>query len=272
MMLRFVLLACGSAGIAGLVAAAEVEEAAPLEQAHAHNDYLHERPLQDALSHGFCSVEADVFLVDGRLLVAHTRRELDDRRTLKRLYLDPLRKRVRTHGGRVWPDGPALTLLIDIKNRGADSWRVLNTTLAGYPELFACVKDGVFHDGPVHAVVSGDRAWDAIAAAPERFAGVDGRLSDLGSDRPVHLMPLISDNWRRHFRWRGIGPFSETERSRLQELVRTAHREKRRIRFWATPDTPAMWKELADAGVDLINTDDLDGLSTFLRARHPVPR
>jgi hypothetical protein len=49
-----------------LVAAAPV----PLTRAHAHNDYLHARPLFDALDHGFCSVEADVWLVDGKLLVA----------------------------------------------------------------------------------------------------------------------------------------------------------------------------------------------------------
>ena len=43
----------------------------PLAQAHAHNDYEHDRPLFDALEHGFTSVEADVWLVDGELLVAH---------------------------------------------------------------------------------------------------------------------------------------------------------------------------------------------------------
>ena len=68
----------------------------PLKQAHAHNDYLHDRPLLDALDHGFCSVEADIFLVDGELLVAHTRSELSKERTLKKLYLNPLRERVKT--------------------------------------------------------------------------------------------------------------------------------------------------------------------------------
>src|SRR5512135_1483640 len=45
----------------------------PLVHAHAHNDYQHERPLLDALDRGFCSVEADVHLVNGELLVAHAR-------------------------------------------------------------------------------------------------------------------------------------------------------------------------------------------------------
>ena len=43
------------------------EKQTPLFQAHAHNDYEHARPLHDALEHGFWSVEADIYLVDGEL-------------------------------------------------------------------------------------------------------------------------------------------------------------------------------------------------------------
>lgn len=49
----------------------------PLVHAHAHDDYEHKRPLFDALDRGFCSVEADVHLVDGQLLVAHIRVQFD---------------------------------------------------------------------------------------------------------------------------------------------------------------------------------------------------
>jgi hypothetical protein len=51
-----------------------------ISQGHAHNDYLHDRPLLDALDAGFSSVEADIFLVDDQLLVAHTAREIDPER------------------------------------------------------------------------------------------------------------------------------------------------------------------------------------------------
>src|SRR5258708_18978619 len=53
----------------------------PLTRVHAHNDYEHKRPLFDALDDGFCSVEADIFLVDGQLLVAHTRTSVKPGRT-----------------------------------------------------------------------------------------------------------------------------------------------------------------------------------------------
>src|SRR5207248_6446713 len=90
-------------------------EPAPLIHAHAHNDYLHKRPLFEALERGFCSVEADIYLVDGKLLVAHERQMTRPERTLEALYLEPLRERVRKNGGRVYPHGPEFTLLIDLK-------------------------------------------------------------------------------------------------------------------------------------------------------------
>ena len=75
----------------------------PLAQAHAHNDYEHDRPLFDALEHGFTSVEADVWLVDGELLVAHDREDVQPGVTLESLYLDPLQDLVRGQGHSVYP-------------------------------------------------------------------------------------------------------------------------------------------------------------------------
>jgi glycerophosphoryl diester phosphodiesterase len=59
------------------------------------------------------------------------------------------------------------------------------------------------------------------------------------------------------------------ERRKLRDIVQVSHDKGRRVRFWATPDNQspareAVWRELAAAGVDLINTDDLDGLQGFL--------
>ncbi|MEI9962731.1 MAG: hypothetical protein WDM76_16925 [Limisphaerales bacterium] len=79
-----------------------------ITQAHAHNDYEHTRPLFDALDNGFCSVEADISLVDGRLLVAHKPSETSPEKTLQRLYLDPLRERVKANGGRVLYERPGV--------------------------------------------------------------------------------------------------------------------------------------------------------------------
>jgi UDP-2,3-diacylglucosamine pyrophosphatase LpxH len=247
-------------------------EAQPLPRAHAHNDYHHPRPLLDALDHGFCSVEADIFLVGDQLLVGHLPLELKPARTLQALYLDPLRRRVQDHGGRVYRDGPPFTLLVDVKTDAERTYAVLATALAGYAEMLTSVRDGVVEPRAVNVIISGNRAEQAVADARLRYVGVDGRLGDLDTPRPSHLVPLISDNWRSHFRWLGQGPMPEPERQKLRGIVDQAHATGRRVRFWATPDDPAVWRELADAGVDLLNADDLAGLVRFLRALQPAER
>jgi hypothetical protein len=55
------------------------------------------------------------------------------------------------------------------------------------------------------------------------------------------------------------------EHDQLKYLVKKAHSRGYRVRFWAAPDNPAGWALLKEAGADLINTDDLEGLSRFLR-------
>ena len=251
----------------GATHAVAQESTVPLLRAHAHNDYLHNRPLLDALDNGFCSVEADIYLVDGELLVAHTFLQLRKENTLQKLYLEPLRARVQQNGGRIYADGPEFTLLIDIKNNGAKTFDVLQARLAQYPDVFSVVDDGKLTTKAVRVIISGDRAFDVIAQANPRHAAIDGRLSDLDSQHSAELMPLISDNWRQHFQWRGEGIIPPDELKRLNDIVSKTHAAGRRIRFWAIPDDPAVWKVMNDANVDLINTDNLPGLRKFLTAQ-----
>lgn len=246
-------------------------EVAPLARAHAHNDYVHARPLLDALSDGFTSVEADVWLVDGRLLVGHDRAVLKRGRTLTSLYLDPLKKRVKAAGGSVYPDWPGtFQLLIDVKSDATATYQAIDAELREHRRIMTVFEDGAVRPRAVTAVISGGRDLPAMQAQHKRFAGYDGRLSELDSGLSAADMPLVSDNWLQQFTWVGAGPMPEAERARLHDLVDRAHLAGYRVRFWNTPDfkSPArraVWTELVAAGVDHINTDDLVGLKRFLR-------
>jgi len=237
-----------------------------LVQAHAHNDYEHPRPLLDALAQGFCSVEADVWLVDGKLLVAHDQQNARPARTLSALYLDPLRDRIRRNAGRVYPTGPTCMLLIDVKSEAAPTYTVLRDLLQGYEEMLTVFTRSNTQPKAITVILSGNRAPAMLAAESVRLAALDGRLPDLDSTASPALIPLISDNWRTHFAWRGEGPIPEAEQVKLRELVSRAHERGRRIRFWGAPDLPAGWRALGQGGVDLIGTDNLAGLSSFLRS------
>ena len=273
-------LAAGLAGGIALPAYAQAGEdnrrPRPLWRAHAHNDYLHPRPLLDALDHRFGSVEADIFLVDGRLLVAHDPTELDPARTLEALYLDPLAARVKANRGSVYRGHRRpLHLLIDIKTEGSSTYLELDRRLRRHRHLFTTYAHGRVVPGAVTAVISGDRAARVpMEAQTVRRAFYDGRLLDLSAavPAPASFIPLISDNWTLNFTWQGVGAFPEAERQKVRGIVSAAHSRGQRVRFWATPDLPgpgrdALWGELLAAGVDHLNTDDLAGLEAFLDAR-----
>ncbi len=247
-------------------------EAVPLLHAHAHNDYLHSRPLLDALDHGFTSVEADVFLVGDKLCVAHEPNAVRPERTLQALYLEPLRRRVQANGGQVYRAGPRFLLLIDLKTAAEPTYQRLHEILTPYGDMLTRFDAQGRREGAVTVIVSGNRPLELMRSQPVRYAGYDGRMTDLDSDAPATLIPMLSDLWGRHFTWRGEGAMPAQEQQKLREIVQKAHAQGWLLRFWATPDmrTPArdaVWRELLAAGVDLINTDDLQGLQEFLLAR-----
>ncbi len=235
----------------------------PLPRAHAHNDYLHARPLHDALDRGFANIEADVHLVDGRLLVAHDRKDVTPTRTLESLYLEPLRERVRQNGGRVYRGGPPLVLLVDVKTEAAPTYAALERALQPYAAMLTVFRGTNTAPGAVTVIISGNRAREIMAAQPIRLAALDGRRADFESNPPASLVPLLSENWNNHFLSRWAGPLPPAERQALREWVQRAHAQGRTVRFWNTPDRPDVWQTLMEAGVDIIGTDDLAGLQRF---------
>ena len=235
-------------------------ESLPLLRAHAHNDYEHPRPLLDALEQGFCSVEADVFLVQGELWVSHDLANLKRDRTLENLYLEPLRQRATANGGHIHRQEAPFTLLIDFKSSADETYAALRPLLKKYGDLF--------ETGAVRAVISGNRPIASVASDDSRLAYIDGRLPDLEHPESANWMPLISDRWSSHFRWSGQGEIPPEELQHLREIVRRAHDQGRRIRFWAIPDNPQAWQVLLSSGVDLNNTDPSPELAAILRQCH----
>lgn len=236
-----------------------------LTQGHAHNDYLHERPLLEALERGFVSIEADIFLSDGKLLIGHTQADLRPERTLEGMYLEPLVEWIKKHNGSVHASGQPLILLIDIKTDAASTWESLHPLLLKYREILSETVDGKFQPRAVTVIISCNRAIEKILATRPQLAGVDGRLSDLESSLRADEMPLLSDAWAKHFQWRGSGPMSDAEAQKLRDIVTKAHSTGRMVRFWATPETVPLWRELQSAGVDLIGTDQLERVEEFLK-------
>lgn len=256
--------------------------------AHAHNDYEHDYPLFDALHNGFISVEADIWLYpsDNELRVAHDPvLEPTTLPTLEELYLTPLQnlaQQVNNDG--IYADGTPIILLVDIKSDGVSTYEFLNNTLAEYaalsPGLFTTyTKNEVggynVSPGAVNVIISGNRPRDYMLSQDLRYAAYDGRKSDIGTGVDAGFIPLISDNWNNFFSgdlaWDGIGTIPDDTKAAMEEIASQVHGEGKILRFWNLPqDAPSVWGTLYDANVDLINTDNLVGLSEYIQDREAV--
>lgn len=234
--------------------------------AHAHNDYEHEHPLEDALAQGFHSVEADVYFAGGRFEVSHL--GFSPVGTLAGLYLEPLQRRVDELGGKsVLPEGAPFTLWIDLKDQDPDFPRALEALLAKYPML-TTVGAGQ-RVGAVTVILTGDpKMKDAFT----RLSGPRHALRDSNDFRPDD--PPADDRWTayaldfgQYVDWNGSDPLPAEEGERISCIVNRAHALGRTVRFYGTPDRREVWDALLDRGADFINTDDLKGLHDALTAR-----
>jgi glycerophosphoryl diester phosphodiesterase len=241
----------------------------PVRRGHSHNDYNRKRPLQQALELGYGSIEADIWLVDGVLLVGHDREDLKPERTLVAMYLDPLAARARERGAIYGKDDPPLQLLIDIKSNGEPAYAALHELLYERSDVFSECNEGRVTERAVKVVISGACPRETIAAQTRRWAFVDGRKRDLEGDAgaPTSLVPLVSEAWTTYFSWPGIGEMPEAQRAKLRELVTRAHARGYTLRFWGAPQVEGIWREQYGAGVDWINADDLQKGAEFLRGR-----
>src|SRR6187431_760681 len=130
----------------------------PHVNAHAHNDYEHDRPLLRALENGFASIEADVHLVNGKLVVAHNNPNRSSP-TLEYLYLKPLDSIAGVNGGWIYPQQEMIVMLmIDIKTDSKETFTALHDLLSKYKESISR-RD---HRGAFQVFISGNRPIDMI--------------------------------------------------------------------------------------------------------------
>lgn len=237
----------------------------PIPHGHAHNDYMHNKPLVEALENGFTSIEIDVHLYQGQLKVAHDCVALANKPNIEDLYLKPIEERIKQNGGTVYKgyEIPVI-FMIDFKT-GGETYTELKKVLNKYKYLLTPYKNGnVIKLAPLQILISGSKPYGQVAKEDTSYVTIDGTLKDL--EKPEHdkIITRYSDPWPSQFSWKGNGDMPEKQKAHLKELVAAAHAKGKDIRFYGIPDKPKVWETLLNAGVDWINTDKLAQFHSFM--------
>lgn len=239
----------------------------PLPQAHSHNDYFRNKPLKDALRHGFTSVEADVLYIYGKLVVGH---DMPDRsfprlKPLNRQYLKPLWRRWKRCGKEIYKGYEGdFYLWIDIKIYPNQTYRELRDLLYPFRKMLNYYENGKFHKGKVTVILSGDRPFEALLNDSLQLMTLDGRPSDLAKNYPSHLMPFISEHAGIVAEVEDYSQVDEAAFMKIYKLINATHAQGKKVRLWATPEDENLWGRLLEMEIDLINTDKLSKLQEFL--------
>jgi alkaline phosphatase len=233
-----------------------------VSNAHSHNDYEQKVPFWLAYNEGFGSIEADIWLRQDSLVVAHSEKELAKQRTLEAWYLDPLLACVRKNGGRPYlTAGMPLQVLIDLKTDSIHTLDRLIKVLERYPELTGCPG--------IRFVITGNRPASSLWPSYPSWIWFDGVLSDEYDKAAMDKVAMLSDDFKAFSKWNGKGVVPAAEWGRLEAVVKMAHEMKKTVRFWDAPDFINAWYQFMHLGVDYINTDHIATLSEFL---HHLPK
>jgi alkaline phosphatase len=225
---------------------------------HSHNDYEQRIPYWLAYNAGFGSIEADIFLVDSLLYVAHDRNELQRKIKLEEEYLLPLRQCLLKNKGYLYPIGDKkLQMLIDIKTDSINTLNALILLLKKYPELIQCKN--------LSWVITGNRPDERLFTGYPDFIRFDGELHKNYSEAALNKISMMSDDFRRYSFWNGEDSIKATDAAILKSAIIKSHNLNKPVRFWNAPDKPNAWRQFMVLQVDYINTDHIQELAAFLK-------
>lgn len=274
-----------------------------------------------------------MWLFDNDLYVGHNTASLTRNRTFTSLYIDPIVKILEhqnpstefyngtDHGVFDTDPGKSLTLLVDVKTGGKETWPWVLKQLQPLRDRgwLSYVENNTLHTGPVTVVGTGNTPFDILTQNKTyRDAFFDAPLDNMWEPRHTTSstagLPEFDDGHPGEFLDEGEGSAEEDMSSRPQDAgqgmsgvlptdkftvlnsyyasvsfgqavgrmwrgrlsprqmriirgqIRGAKRRGLKTRYWDLPSWPLglrnhVWDVLVREGVDVLNVDDLRGVS-----------
>ncbi len=225
--------------------------------AHSHNDYKNNIPFYRAYEKGFGSIEADVYAVNGKLMVAHDKTEIVESRSLKILYTDPLIEKLAHDQQR------QLRLLIEIKEDYKAVLPLVISELKPLEPYFSYPG----HPGRLSIVLTGAVPPAAEMVNYPEWISFDVDHLDGFTPEQWKKVGLVSFPFSKYVHWNGKGVLNNEEISRVSGGIDSVHAAGKMIRFYETPDTKSSWLALIRLKVDIIGTDKIEELGDFLNKK-----
>lgn len=239
----------------------------PLKNAFAHNDEQFNYPLLDSLKLGFKYVEADIHLIKNEIFVSHRKPFFPKKNnTLTKLYLEPLFYFFQKNNSTIFQTTTtSFNLVLDIKTEAVATYEVLKKQIEPFQSMLSCIDNQIEKKNAVKILLSGNRPIKSVLSGSKKQLFLDGRIQDLDKKYSQSLIPIISENYSKVF---GFSFFSKIPSEKELEIFRKIsteiHAQNKLFRLWNIPENEHVWTLLLKNGLDIISTDRINKLSSFL--------
>ena len=222
-----------------------------LANVHSHNDYEQKTPFDLAYRNQLGSIEADIHLVAGKILVGHDTKNLLPSRNLENMYLAPL----------LAYNAPnrKVQFLIDVKTDAISTLDSLIALLKTYPALI--------NNKNITITISGNTPADSLFIQYPNFIHFDGRIFKNYTTEQLSKISLISEDYGKFTMWKKTWPMQVTEEEKIKAAIEKIHALNKPIRLWGTPDFPLAWEKFIAMKIDFINTDKIEEITQFFQDR-----
>lgn len=213
--------------------------------AHSHNDYEQDTPIENAIKHGFTSIEVDIAFDGTKLKVSHDDKNLSNKPELEQYYLTPI---LSTEIGE-----KGLILLVDIKNYSVKLIEQLNSILNKYEDKLVTRTNPNSNSNKLKVVISGEiPRQDIINNLENKFLFIDGRFNEIDLNHSSDIVPIISLNIS------DIADSNANDDIAISKVINMVHDKNKMVRFWNTNDIESVWLNLINLNVDIIGVDNIE--------------
>jgi alkaline phosphatase len=236
-----------------VISSASAQKKYTASNIHSHNDYSRPEAFYHAFNAGAGAIEADVYLRNGKLVVAHDTTAAKQLLPLNKMYLQPILQEFKT---RPRP----LNLVIDLKGAYAP---ILAELLEELKPLKRLIHSGN-NKNPLRIIITGNRPPPAGYNVYPSYITFDDDLQLSHTPGQWKRVAQVSLNFENYSKWRGEGTLPQLDERVLRSVINAVHASGKKIRFWAAPDNKAGWQKLMELNADILSTDKIDELKEML--------
>ncbi|MFK7772962.1 MAG: hypothetical protein AB8F94_12525 [Saprospiraceae bacterium] len=242
----------------------------PLKNGFAHNDEQFNYPLLDSLKLGFNYVEADIHLIKNEIYVSHRKPFFTkNNNTLTKLYLEPLFYFFQKNNSIIFQNQHSpFNLILDIKTDADLTYEVLKEQIKPFHSMLSSLENQIEKKGAVKILLSGNRPVNSLVSEQKKQLFLDGRIPDLKKNYSANLVPIISENYSKLFGYSFFSKIpSEKKINNFRKIIKETHAQNKLFRLWNIPENEHVWALLLKNGLDIISTDQINKLSSFLKKK-----